>query len=252
MIPLTITGIPQFQFQSKDLDAARHFYQTLLGLSPLAREAHSLSLGMAAGRVDVYERPYDSELHAENASAVGSQNLCFRASGDPEEAMAYLRSAGADLIEEQLHDRSGALGPMKSFYLFDSDHNLVELAFYEKKNRPMQLLAIDHLVLVSADYRRSLDFYEALCGAVQRSEGHGVIQTGRQKLNVHHLKPRYTPHEPYAAIGSVTCTLTAAGNSALVKSELEALGLSYREDRSALCLFDPDGNLLRLMPEGGA
>ena len=246
------TGIPQFQFQSRNLEKARHFYHQLLGLSPLASETHRLSLGMASGRIDIYEAPYDSDLHGENASAVGSQNFCFRASGDPAMAMECLRDVGADLVEDELHDRDGALGPMKSFYLFDPDHNLVELAFYETRRRPMQILSIDHLVLISADYRRSLAFYEQLCAQPSKqSDGHGVIQLGRQKLNVHHLKPRYTPHAPYAAIGSATFTLTVEGSSSQLRGDLTALGLAFQEDRSALCVYDPDGNLLRLLPEDG-
>ena len=253
MIPLTITGIPQFQFQTRDLSKAQRFYQQLLGLSPLAREERSLSLGMASGRIDLYEAPFDSALHGENTSAVGSQRFCFRASGDPAAAMVDLREMGAEVLEGSLCSGEGALGPMKSFCLFDPDQNLVELAFYETRNRPLQLLTIDSVSLLSADCGRSLAFYETLgVRSSHAEEGLCVLPVGRQRLLLCQDSRRCPAHAPYAAAGSATFTLTAAGSSARVRSELEALGLSFREDRSAFCLFDADGNLLRLLPEGGA
>ena len=92
---MKVTGIPQFQFETRDLEKALYFYQQILGLSPLSQEGHRLSLGMASGRVDIYEAPYDSAIHAQNAGAVGSQNFCFRATGDPVAAMAILGDSGA-------------------------------------------------------------------------------------------------------------------------------------------------------------
>lgn len=49
---------------------------------------------------------------------------------------------------------------------------------------------IDHLVLDTVDLERALGFYALLPGArTSRDPGRGVVNIGRQKLNIHIFPP---------------------------------------------------------------
>lgn len=78
------------------------------------------------------------------------------------------------------------------------------------------------------------DFYQGKLGmAGADSGGHGVLWAGRQKLNVHHKKPRYAPHAPYAAMGSAALRLVAEGEGPCQDRPLHSR--------------DPDGNLIEII-----
>jgi len=57
----------------------------------------------------------------------GSADLCFITGTDLEEAMAHVRQCGVEIIEGPV-ERSGAIGPLWSFYFRDPDLNLIEVA----------------------------------------------------------------------------------------------------------------------------
>jgi catechol 2,3-dioxygenase-like lactoylglutathione lyase family enzyme len=60
----------------------------------------------------------------------GSADVCLVASVPFEEVLAGLAERGV-AIEEGPVEREGALGTMRSVYLRDPDHNLVEISVYD-------------------------------------------------------------------------------------------------------------------------
>jgi catechol 2,3-dioxygenase-like lactoylglutathione lyase family enzyme len=57
----------------------------------------------------------------------GSADLCFITQTPLNDAMAHVKSCGVEIIEGPVK-RTGANGPIRSFYFRDPDHNLIEVA----------------------------------------------------------------------------------------------------------------------------
>ena len=59
----------------------------------------------------------------------GSADRLFHHDDAAGQAMAHVRAQGVDIIEGPV-DRTGATGPMRSFYFRDPDGNLIEVSNY--------------------------------------------------------------------------------------------------------------------------
>ena len=82
-------------------------------------------------------------------------------------------------------------------------------------------------------------FYQGKLGLSGKTEdGHGVVNIGVQKLNIHQGQPRYRPHVPYAAKGCVTMTLLATAEEA---------ALCRAPEQHALGAWDPSGNFVKIL-----
>lgn len=231
---MKILGLDRLAFAVRDLDAAISFYGGILGLA-CERETTTAVLYFGDCELALRTPGLSRGPEAGNSAALGSQNFCFRAQGDADCLLSCLVERGVRVVEPKTALRQGALGEMRSVYVFDPDFNLVEIGIYQASEQPFQITALDHVVLVVKDFAASMKFYQntlGMEGAVQ--DGHGVLRAGEQKFNVHDQKPRYAPHEPYAAMGSVECRL-------LVNEDLCIAGMCRQS-----CLRDSDGNLIEL------
>ena len=57
----------------------------------------------------------------------GSADLCFLVATTPEEVEAHLLKSGIEILEGPV-PRTGAQGPLTSYYVLDPDRNLIELS----------------------------------------------------------------------------------------------------------------------------
>ena len=75
--------------------------------------------------------PYGNEFEPKaKFPKPGSEDLCFVTKARLEDAMAHVRREGVNILEGPV-PRTGAAGPMLSFYFRDPDDNLIEVASYE-------------------------------------------------------------------------------------------------------------------------
>ena len=59
----------------------------------------------------------------------GSADLCFVANTPIDQAMEHVKAQGVEIIEGPV-ERTGALGPITSFYFRDPHRNLIEVSNY--------------------------------------------------------------------------------------------------------------------------
>jgi len=130
-------------------------------------------------------------------------------------------------------------------------------------NRPVQIRALDHLVLTVADVEASVAFYERLG---MRREVFGddrvALRFGAQKLNLHLAGGEIAPHARRPTPGSADLCFLVEARLEDVAVELRTAGISIElgpVDRTgaqgpirSLYLRDPDGNLVELSEPGAA
>lgn len=233
-----IQALVQMRMFTRDLPQSVFFYTKVLGLSGEWRGPHRLVLTAGTTLLELCDDRADVPLRPRNDLAYGGQNFCFRAQGNPDKMVAYLQSAGAKLVEDAIHTRQGAIGAIRSIYLLDPDCNLVEIGVYEPSDLAFQITGMDHVVLIAEDLQQAMAFYkQELHLTGDGFDGHGVVEFGVQKMNIHEKYPRYRPHEPYAAKGCLSLTFYVSGDA----SPAEPV------------LYDPDGNCICFVTgqEGG-
>ncbi|HEY0870177.1 MAG TPA: VOC family protein [Acidothermaceae bacterium] len=111
-----------------DLDATIEFYVGVLGMTDtvFGDGRHALTFG--ASKINLHLAGHEFDPRALHPQP-GSADLCFIVDDQIEAIAAALTSAGV-AIEEGPVNRTGATGPIRSLYVRDPDHNLVELSNY--------------------------------------------------------------------------------------------------------------------------
>jgi catechol 2,3-dioxygenase-like lactoylglutathione lyase family enzyme len=79
-------------------------------------------------KINLHEAGNEFEPKAQRPTT-GSADLCLVSAVPLAEAMAHVRECGVAIIEGPV-PRTGAAGPMSSFYFHDPDGNLIEICHY--------------------------------------------------------------------------------------------------------------------------
>jgi len=111
-----------------DIGATCAFYVAVLGMRVVEFGAGRKALAFGAQKINLhpYGRGFSPRAHLPTP---GSADLCLITSTPLAEAMAHVRAQGVD-IEEGPVERTGATGPIRSFYFRDPDANLIEVSNY--------------------------------------------------------------------------------------------------------------------------
>jgi catechol 2,3-dioxygenase-like lactoylglutathione lyase family enzyme len=115
------------------IDKTVRFYAGVLGMTEVAFEDGRRALSFGQQKLNLHQAGHEFEPKAARPTP-GSADLCLVADADPTTIAAWLHSRGVS-VEEGPVARTGALGPITSFYFRDPDENLVELATYVKPQR---------------------------------------------------------------------------------------------------------------------
>jgi catechol 2,3-dioxygenase-like lactoylglutathione lyase family enzyme len=127
---MNITSIDHIVLTVKDIDTTVKFYESVLGMTVEAFGEGRLALKFGDQKINLHKHGHEFEPKA-NMPAPGSEDLCFITTTELKVAMAHVQSMGIDIIEGPVL-RTGATGPIMSFYLRDPDGNLIEVANHEK------------------------------------------------------------------------------------------------------------------------
>ena len=100
------------------IDKTVRFYAGVLGMTEVAFEDGRRALSFGQQKLNLHQAGHEFEPKAARPTP-GSADICLVADADPTTIAAWLA-------------RTGALGPITSFYFRDPDENLVELATYVK------------------------------------------------------------------------------------------------------------------------
>ncbi|MFV0410504.1 MAG: VOC family protein [Paracoccus sp. (in: a-proteobacteria)] len=110
----------------RDLDASIDFYTRVLGMRLETFGAGRKALLFGAQKINLHLAGHEFEPKAERPTP-GSADLCFLLSTSLEQIADELAAAGVAVVEGPVQ-RTGAGGPIRSLYVRDPDHNLIELS----------------------------------------------------------------------------------------------------------------------------
>ncbi|WP_103611284.1 VOC family protein [Campylobacter concisus] len=111
-----------------DVEEALKFYCDILGMR-LAQKDGRISLKFGSQKINLH-RFEGKFLPAAKHPTKGSADICLIVEDDIEDVRSELLAKGVE-IELGIVRRNGALGAMKSLYIYDFDGNLIELSSYE-------------------------------------------------------------------------------------------------------------------------
>lgn len=125
---MKVDAIDHIVLTVRDIDATCDFYQRVLGMEALTFGEGRRALRFGSQKINLHPYGNEFEPKAERPTP-GSADLCFVTDSDSDGIAAHLAATGVH-IEEGPVERTGALGPITSFYFRDPDGNLIELSSY--------------------------------------------------------------------------------------------------------------------------
>ena len=112
----------------KDIEITVNFYVSVLGMEKEEFGAGRLALKYGHQKINLHQAGKEFEPKAQTATP-GSADLCFITTTPLSRAMDHVRNQGVEIIEGPVA-RTGATGPINSFYFRDPDMNLIEVSNY--------------------------------------------------------------------------------------------------------------------------
>lgn len=126
-----IEGVLEAALYAPDLDAAEHFYGTVLGLDRIARHENrhiffrcGQTVVLIFNPTETVKSPPAGALPVPAHGTSGAGHLCFRVSGDALDTLAARLTATGVAIEADFHWPGGA----RSIYFRDPAGNSLECA----------------------------------------------------------------------------------------------------------------------------
>ena len=125
---LTIERLDHLVLTVADIDATIAFYTRVLGMTAVTFAGGRRALAFGAHKINLHRAGHEFAPCARRPTP-GSADVCLITSVLLAEAMAHVRACGVT-IEEGPVQRTGATGPIESFYFRDPDGNLIEVSNY--------------------------------------------------------------------------------------------------------------------------
>ena len=125
---MKIKNIDHLVLTVRDISQTLSFYTNVLGMEKQNFGDGRVALIFGEQKINLHE--YGNEFEPKAHLAVpGSEDLCFITDMPLADAMQHIQNQGVDIIEGPVK-RTGANGPIESFYIRDPDLNLIEISNY--------------------------------------------------------------------------------------------------------------------------
>ena len=123
---LTIDRLDHLVLTVTDVDATIAFYSKVLNMVPVTFGEGRRALAFGPQKINLHQsgREFEPKARAPNP---GSADFCLITTTPLDVAMEHVRGCGV-VIELGPVDKTGATGPIRSFYFRDPDGNLVEVS----------------------------------------------------------------------------------------------------------------------------
>jgi catechol 2,3-dioxygenase-like lactoylglutathione lyase family enzyme len=123
---MNISCLDHIVLTVRDIKATVDFYQTTLGMETETFGEGRTALKFGPQKINLHQHHREFEPKAETPTP-GSGDLCFITDTPLDEAIRHVQNQGVEIIEGPVA-RTGAQGPIVSFYFRDPDLNLIEIA----------------------------------------------------------------------------------------------------------------------------
>jgi len=123
---MEISKLDHLVLTVKDLEKTVSFYVSVMGMKKEVFGNGRIALRFGSQKINLHEFGKEFEPKAHKPMP-GSSDLCFITQMPLKDAMARVKSCGIEIIEGPVQ-RTGANGPIRSFYFRDPDYNLIEVA----------------------------------------------------------------------------------------------------------------------------
>jgi len=123
---MQISQLDHLVLTVQNIEASASFYESALGMEKILFGNGRVALKFGNQKINLHEYGNEFEPKAKQATP-GSADLCFITPLGLEQAMAHIEKMGIEIISGPV-ERSGANGPILSFYFRDPDQNLIEIA----------------------------------------------------------------------------------------------------------------------------
>lgn len=114
----------------KNIRETVNFYVSVLGMARETFGEGRVALKFGRQKINLHEAGKEFEPKAAHPLP-GSADLCLVTDTELRAAMAHVQSRGVDILDGPVR-RTGANGPMLSFYIRDPDLNLIEISSYQE------------------------------------------------------------------------------------------------------------------------
>ena len=125
---MKIKSIGHIVLTVRDIQATVDFYQATLGMAVEKFGGDRIALKFGSQKINLHQHGKEFEPRAESPTP-GSGDLCFVTETPLVTAIAHVQNLGVEVIQGPV-ERTGAGGPILSFYFRDADLNLIEIANY--------------------------------------------------------------------------------------------------------------------------
>jgi catechol 2,3-dioxygenase-like lactoylglutathione lyase family enzyme len=123
-----IKNIDHLVLTVRDIETTVNFYETVLGMQAQLFAGGRTALSFGSQKLNLHE--YGNEFEPKAQSPLpGSIDLCFITETPLDEAISQVKANGVSIIEGPVA-KTGAQGPITSFYFRDPDMNLIEVSNY--------------------------------------------------------------------------------------------------------------------------
>lgn len=112
----------------RSIDDTVHFYTDILGMEAEVFGEGRIALKFGSQKINLHQLGKEFEPKA-NCPTPGSADLCFITDLPIQEAFEHAAAKGVSIFEG-IVARTGAVGPIQSFYFRDPDNNLIEVSSY--------------------------------------------------------------------------------------------------------------------------
>lgn len=123
-----ISKLDHLVITARNIEKTVGFYTEVLGMEKEVFDGGRVALKFGEQKINLHEIGKEFEPKAANPTP-GSADICFITNLPIQDAFDLVRSKGIEIIEG-IVPRTGAMGPMESFYFRDPDCNLVEVSSY--------------------------------------------------------------------------------------------------------------------------
>lgn len=125
---MRVTGFDHLVLTVASIERTADFYERVLGMTrEVFGPERRTALRFGPHKINLHEQGREFEPKAE-APTPGSADLCFLVEGF-EDIARHLAAEGVPILAGPV-ERTGARGPIVSYYIRDPDLNLIELSHY--------------------------------------------------------------------------------------------------------------------------